>query len=157
TILLSRTYQQSSDADPASVLDKANYACFHLRRLPAEVVVDALSQATGTTEDMEMKGVHWPAEWKAIDAPYTPKNAYVAFMLEQFGKPARNSAAQCDCERDSNASVLQVLSLVNHPRIRQKIADDKGRVAKVLSAESDVDRQLDELFLGALSRLPSDP
>ena len=52
--------------------------------------------------------------------------------------------------------MLQVLSLVNHPRIRQKIADDKGRVAKLLSESSDVERQVDELFLGALSRLPSD-
>ena len=156
TILLSRTYQQSTEADTASVLDRANYACFHPRRLPAEVVIDALSQATGTAEDMEMKSAHWPAEWKTIDVPYPPKNAYVAFMLEQFGKPARNSAAQCDCERDPNASVLQVLALVNHPRIRQKIADPKGRVAKVLSESSDVDRQLDDLFLGSLSRLPTD-
>ena len=156
TILLSRTYQQSTEADPASVIDRANYACFHPRRLPAEVVIDALSQATGSAEDMQMGGAHWPADWKAIDVPYPPKNAYVAFMLEQFGKPARNSAAQCDCERDPNASVLQVLALVNHPRIRQKIADPKGCVAKAMSDSSDVDRQLDDLFLGSLSRLPSD-
>jgi hypothetical protein len=156
TILLSRTYQQKTEADSASVLDRANYACFHPRRLPAEVVIDALSQATGSAEDMEMKSAHWPVEWKTIDLPYPPKNAYVAFMLEQFGKPARNSAAQCDCERDPNASVLQVLALVNHPRIRQKIADPKGRVARAVSESSDVDRQLDDLFLGSLSRLPTD-
>ena len=49
TILNSRTYQQSSEAPPAnSATDRANYAYFYSRRLPAEVLVDALNQATGT-------------------------------------------------------------------------------------------------------------
>ena len=55
TIVLSRTYQQSSAADPASVTDRTNYAFFYYRRLGAEVLLDALNQATDTTEDMDMK------------------------------------------------------------------------------------------------------
>ena len=31
--------------------------------------------------------------------PYMPRNDFVTFMLEQFGRPPRNSAVQCDCER----------------------------------------------------------
>src|SRR5262249_6192901 len=98
---------------------------------------------------------HWRPEWKTIEIPYTPKNAYVTFMLEQFGRPQRNSGVQCDCERDSNASVLQVLSLANHPRIRQKIADDKGHVARILKAQPDNAKRIDELYLLTLSRAPS--
>ena len=40
-ILASRTYQQSAKTNASSRLDTANYASFYLRRLPAEVLVDA--------------------------------------------------------------------------------------------------------------------
>jgi hypothetical protein len=156
TILNSRTYQQSSESSAENRTDRSNYAFFYLRRLPAEVLVDALNHATGVGEDMEMKFYHWRPDWKTVEIPYAPKNAFVTFMLEQFGRPQRNSGVQCDCERDSNASVLQVLSLANHPRIRQKIADDKGHVARILKAHTDDGRRLDEIFLVALCRLPSD-
>src|SRR5207244_8499610 len=155
-ILNSRTYQQSSQASPENRTDRSNYASFYLRRLPAEVLVDALHQATGVGEDMDMKFYHWRPEWKTVEIPYAPKNAYVSFMLEQFGRPQRNSGVQCDCERDANASVLQVLSLANHPRIRQKIADDKGSVARIMKTHVDNDKRIEEVFMTTLTRLPSD-
>lgn len=156
TILTSRTYQQSSEAVAENRTDRSNYAYFYLRRLPAEVLVDALNQATGVSEDMEMKFYHWKPEWKTVEIPYPPKNAFVTFMLEQFGRPQRNSGVQCDCERDSNASVLQVLSIANHPRVRQKIADDKGNVARILKSQTDDAKRIDEVYLVTLGRLPSD-
>jgi hypothetical protein len=156
TILASRTYQQSSQATAANAGDRSNYAFFYYRRLPAEVLVDALSHATGIGEDMDMKFYHWLPGWKAAEIPYPPRNAFVTFMLEQFGRPERNSASQCDCERDSGASVMQVLSLANHPRIRQKIADDKGRVARFMKEHADDGRRIEEVFLAALCRPPSE-
>jgi hypothetical protein len=155
TILTSRTYQQSSTPDPASAADRTNYAFFAYRRLGAEVLLDALNQATGTAEDMDMKFYHWPAKMKAIEVPYPPRNAFVSFMLEQFGRPQRNSAVQCDCERDGGASVQQVLSLANHPRVWQKIADDKGTAARVLKEIDDAAGRVEELFLVTLSRPPT--
>ena len=155
-ILNSRTYQQSSESSAANRTDRSNYAYFYYRRLPAEVLVDALSQATGVAEDMDMKFHHWRPEWRTVEIPYAPKNAYVAFMLEQFGRPQRNSGVQCDCERDSNASVLQVLSLANHPRVRQKIADDKGQVARIMRAHADDGKRIDEIFLATLCRPPNE-
>ena len=127
TILNSRTYQQSSQATAANATDRTNYAYFYYRRLPAEVLLDALSQATGTKEDMEMKFYHWLPQWKTVEIPYPPRNAFVAFMLEQFGRPQRNSASQCDCERDSTASVLQVLSFANHPASGKRSRTKKVR------------------------------
>src|SRR5262249_48621861 len=52
-ILNSRTYQQSSTPAAEAAADRANYAYFALRRLPAEVLLDALNSATGTTEKMD--------------------------------------------------------------------------------------------------------
>jgi hypothetical protein len=159
TILNSRTYQQSSTAPRASAADQANYAYFHYRRLPAEVLVDALNQATGTTEDMKMNGFHWPEKMKVVEVPFVhapsvPRNAFVLFMLEQFGRPARSPTAQCDCERDSSASVLQALGFANHPRVLEKIADGNGQVARIAKTHATDERRLEEIYLVTLSRLP---
>lgn len=164
TILASRAYQQSSLATRANALDQAHYATFRPRRLPAEVMLDALNQVTGTSEKMGMERYHWPADLKAIELPYPPKpfaggdtptNAFVYFMLENFGKPKRNPAVQCDCERDGSATMLQVLSLANHPRVWAKVADPAGTAARVLKELPDDERRIEELYLIALSRLPT--
>jgi hypothetical protein len=153
----SRTYQQSSLATKENEADRANYACFPVRRLGAEVFLDALNTATGTTEKMDMKYYHWPEEIKIVEVPYPPsQNAFVTYILENFGRPKRNAAVQCDCERDGGASVFQVLTLANHPRVWEKIKDANGRVAKLLKEKSDDAARIDELFLATLSRPPAD-
>jgi hypothetical protein len=155
TILASRTYQQSSQASEANRFDRANYAYFYYRRLPAEVLLDALNQATGTAEKMDMDYFHWPKQMRVVEIPYTPRNSFVTFMLEHFGKPKRNAAVQCDCERDGNASVLQVLALANHPRVTQKISDGQGRVARIVKEVADDKQAIEEVFLTALGRPPT--
>ena len=155
TILNSRTYQQATTPAEGSSTDRANYAYAPLRRLPAEVLLDALNVATGTTEKMDMKFFHWPDEVKTIEVPFTPKNPFVSFVLETYGRPKRNSAVQCDCERDGNSSVFQVLTLANHPRVWEKIKDPTGRVAKLAKAPGDNGSKVDELFLATVSRLPT--
>jgi hypothetical protein len=137
-------------------MDHSNFAYFYYRRLGAEVLVDALNQATGTTENMDMKSWNWPDPMKTIEVPFAPRNGFVVFMMEQFGRPTRNSAVQCDCERDANPSVLQVLSFANHPRVRQKIADEKGNAVRILKECTDDHTRIEELFLCVLSRLPDD-
>jgi hypothetical protein len=156
TILTSRTYQQSSMASGDNQFDRANYAYFYFRRHGAEVVLDALNQATGTRENMDMKYYHWPESMRTVEIPYVPRNAFVKFMLEQFGRPQRNSSVQCDCERQGDASMLQVISFANHPRVWQKIADANGRVAAVMKETDDVKERIELLYLGSLSRRPSE-
>jgi len=156
TILASRTYQQSSQPTSANAVDRSNYAYFYYRRLPAEVLLDALNQATGTVENLDMKFNHWPETLKTVEMPFMPKNDFVKFMLDQFGRPARNSAAQCDCEREPGISILQVMSVANHPRVRQKIEDAKGQVARITKEISDENKRIEELFLVTVSRLPDE-
>jgi hypothetical protein len=156
TLLASRTYQQSSRPAPGAAGDRSNYAAFYLRRMPAEVLLDALDQATGTKERMEMEYYHWPEELSAVELPYKPQNSFVTFVLEQFGRPARNSSVQCDCERQGDSSLLQVLALANHPRVRQKIADPAGRVGKLVEGGVDPAAAIEELYLTALGRMPDE-
>lgn len=155
TILNSRTYQQSSTPAKGSESDRTHYAYFPLRRLPAEVMLDALNTATGTTEKMDMKYYHWPDEMKTIEVPYAPKNGFVNFVLETYGRPSRNSAVQCDCERENSASILQVLALANHPQVWLKIRDVNGRVAKLMKEKLDDTQRVELLFLATVSRLPT--
>jgi hypothetical protein len=85
-----------------------------------------------------------------------PKNPFVTFVLETYGRPQRNAAVQCDCERDTSGSIFQVLALANHPRVWEKINAPSGRVAQVLKSERDAAGRIEELFLGSVSRLPTD-
>jgi len=156
TIMLSQAYQRDSQPSAATALDRTNFAYYYFRRLPAEVLLDTIDQATGTSEAMDMKFYHWPEKMRTVEIPYTPKNAYITFMLRQFGRPNRASSVQCDCERDGNASVLQVLSIANHPRIWEKLADPKGHVARIAKEFSSAEEQLTEVFLCTVGRLPAD-
>ncbi|HEX5102979.1 MAG TPA: DUF1553 domain-containing protein, partial [Pirellulaceae bacterium] len=155
-ILTSRTYQQTSQATAENEMDRANYAFFYPRRLPAEVLVDALDQATGTREEFDMQYYHWPKPLRTVEVPYLPRNDFVVFLLEQFGRPPRNSSAQCDCARQVDSSLLQVLAFANHPRVRQKIADPGGRVAQVVQQTEDPPERIRQLYLSTLARLPDD-
>ncbi len=156
TILNSRTYQQSSTPAGGAAADRANYAYFPLRRLPAEVLLDALNSATGTTENMDMKYQHWPETMKTVQVPFLPRNPFVSFVLDTYGRPKRNVAVQCDCEREGSGSIFQVLTLANHPRVWEKINDPAGRAAKLAKVNTDTASKVDELFLATVSRLPTD-
>jgi hypothetical protein len=155
TILTSRTYQQSSEANEHNSADRANYSHFARRRLPAEVFLDALNQATGTRDDLEMKYYHWPENLKTVEVPYMPKNGFVTFVLEQFGRSERNSSVQCDCQRQSEASLLTTLTLANHPKVWQKIADPQGTVARLTKEHAEPAKRVEELYLITVGREPT--
>jgi hypothetical protein len=122
--------------------------------LPAEVMLDALNTATGTTEKMITN--FWPDDIKTVEVPFAPRNPFVAFVLETYGRPTRNSAVQCECEREGASSIFQVLTLANHPRVWDKIRDQKGRVANVMKETTDNAKRVELLFLATVSRLPSE-
>ncbi len=156
TILKSRTYQQASTPAEGAAADRTHYAFFPLRRLPAEVLLDALNTATGTTENMDMKYHHWPETMSTVQVPFLPQNKFVSFVLETYGRPQRNAAVQCDCERDGSGSIFHVLTLANHPRVWEKIREPAGRTAKLLKADGDTGSKIEELYLATLSRLPTE-
>ena len=66
TILSSRTYQQSAQTNATNRGDTTNYASFYLRRLPAEVLVDALNHATGGSETYP-PDLYLPAGTRALE------------------------------------------------------------------------------------------
>jgi len=112
TIANSRTYQTSWKPNETNRLDERNFSRAVPRRLPAEVAVDAVAMATaaasraGTFKE-EIKG-------RAVTVPSTPRNNNLNgsfYALGVFGRSIRES--NCDCDRSSEASLLQTLYLRN--------------------------------------------
>ena len=158
TILASRTYQQSAATNATNRADTTNYASAYLRRLPAEVLVDAVNHATGGIETYPAE-LYLPAGAKAVEVAggtgSDRARASLQYAFSIFGRPMRNPDVQCDCDRDSKPTIVQTLYLANHPAVHQKISNPKGRVAQVLKAVADDEKRVEELFLWVLSRAPT--
>lgn len=157
-ILNSRTYQQSARTNATSKHDTANYASFYLRRLPAEVFVDALNHATLGKETYPPE-LFVPPNALAVEVAGSTggeqKKATLHYAFQIFGRPQRSPDSQCDCERDATVTVVQALFLANHPTIQAKIAAADGRVAKIAKEQPDAKKAIEELYLWTLSRTPT--
>lgn len=161
TILNSRTYQLSSVPNETNRNDTRNYARFALRRLPAEMVIDAINHATGASETFPAE-LRMPPGAKVLDMAGSmpndtrdPKASALAYALKIFGRPVRNVEVQCDCERENNVSMVQTIYLVNHPGVREKISRPGGRIAEIVRTHTEDGRRVDEAFLWVLGRMPS--
>jgi hypothetical protein len=159
TILRSRTYQQSAKTNATNRTDTTNYASAYLRRLPAEVLVDALNQATDGSETYPPE-LYLPAGVRAMEvagsAGTERAQATLRYAFQIFGRPTRATDGQCDCERDVKPTIVQTLYLANHPAVQQKIASPRGRVAQIIKDVAEDGKRIDELYLWALSRTPTD-
>jgi hypothetical protein len=123
-ILNSQTYQTSGVPNESNQDDDQNFSHFYAKRLPAEVLLDAISQATGVDES-------FPGQPRGTRALQLWDNRLPSYFLEIFGRPPRNSP--CECGRSSEPTMAQALHLTNAPEVESKIASDDGRVAKLLS------------------------
>lgn len=147
TITNSRAYQAAIDTNEWNEDDHINFSHQMPRRLSAEELQDALFIATGSRPDFPEVPEDTLAQ--QLPDPHIGKDGF----LDLFGRPQRESA--CECERRSDLSLPQALNLVNGGDIATAIADPKGVVAKLITSGV-TDRQLiEELYLGALSRMPT--
>lgn len=148
TIVSSRTYQLSYHANEWNADDESNFSHASPRRLTAEELYDGLYIATGTKPYLK----ELPKDFTAEQFP-DPSFGKGGF-LDLFGRPERQTS--CECERRSDVSLVQALNLINGSTIADAVADEHGRVARLV-LKSSTDRQLvEELYLAALGR-PPDP
>ncbi|HZK81660.1 MAG TPA: DUF1549 and DUF1553 domain-containing protein [Humisphaera sp.] len=144
-IAASRVYQSSSKPNATNEQDEQNYSRALFKRLPAEVLLDAISQTTGIGE--KFSGV--PSGERAIQLWDSDVHHY---FLKLFGRPIRKTA--CECERNVGASVSQILHLMNGSEIQAKLSHESGTVAKLVRTIPDNGKLVDELYLTFLSRPP---
>ncbi len=146
-IVLSQTYQASSATLPANASERRFYSHFYARRLPAEVLHDAVSQVTGVPESF----AGYPLGMKAIQLPDPGVDSY---FLSLFGRPVRTTA--CACERLGDVTLPQLLHLQNGDWIEPKLRVPQGRLNTLLKELPDNNAAIEELFLTILSRLPNE-
>ncbi len=162
TILMSRTYQTSSQPTEANKADRRNFAYYYLRRPMTEVLIDAVNQATGAQEKFPAN-LFLPDGTKAVEVPGPTRgpnggekeSASLSFAFQALGRPARNAQTLCDCERESSATMVGSLFLANHPQLHQKITAADGRLAQVMKEIVKDEARIDELYLITLSRFPT--
>jgi Protein of unknown function (DUF1549)/Protein of unknown function (DUF1553)/Bacterial Ig-like domain (group 2) len=145
SILSSGTYQRSSATRPSNATDQKFYSHYIARRLPAEVLLDALSDATGVPENFD----GYPLGMRAVQVPDPGANS--AF-LRMFGRSERTTS--CACERNGDVTLPQLLHLQNNSKLLDKRTHPDGWLAKSLKANADNETVTRQLFLRTLSREP---
>lgn len=143
----SRTYAHASEALAENLDDRRSYSRFYPKRLPAEVLLDAVDTVTGSATVF----AGMPPGTRAVALPDTGFDSY---FLSVFGQPQSTTA--CECERSQEANLAQSLHLLNSQEIQAKLAADTGRAAR-LAAEASAgdDAAIEQLYQLALARLPS--
>ena len=120
----SRTYQTSWVPNEANRLDERNFSHSIPRRMPAEVAYDALQQATSSNSEVDKIRV----ASRAIALPSAGRRSQnrgtTGYALTIFGRSIRES--NCDCDRTSEASLLQTIYLQNDKDVQALIDRDRG-------------------------------
>lgn len=147
TILQSRAWQASSIASDGNTADSANthFCRYSTKRLTAEQLADAVDFATGTQE----KYVGLPLGTRAIQLP---DSAVRSYLLDVFGRPARQIT--CECERTVKPNIAQALHLLNGDFLNKKIAEPTGRVEKIIKQKTDKTKAIEEIYMVTLGRAP---
>ena len=126
-ILNSDAYQRSWKPNETNKNDKTNFSKMAIRRLPAEVVADAINQATATRSrilDLTFSSINRTIGPDAMNR----KNKSVTSMtyaLNVFGKPER--AENCDCERSDDPTLLQAIFTRNDPSLNSMVEGNNRR------------------------------
>ncbi len=147
-ICKSATYQRSIAVNRWNEDDDINYSHAVARRLPAEVMYDAVMRSAGSTS--RLPGL--PPGFRAAQLLDSGASLPSGF-LEQFGRPPRESA--CECERTTGVMLGPVMTLVNGPTIAEALNDPNNAITKLVRSESSDARVVEEIFYRFLCRPPT--
>lgn len=144
-ICKSETYQQSIETNDWNADDDRNYSHALPRRLPAEVLFDAIHMVTGSQAKIPGQAPGTRAASLADADAGLPDG-----FLNNLGRPPRESA--CECERSSELRLGSVMALVSGPTLGTAISDQNNSIRQLVR-EIDSDQELvEELFLRVLNR-----
>jgi hypothetical protein len=146
-IAASRTYQLSATPNATNERDERNFSRGYFKRPDAEVLCDMISQALGVPEKFQGS----PGITRAVQLWDSKARSD---FLKLFGRPARVTA--CDCERTREPSVSQVLNLLNSADLQAKLTHEAGTVARLVRAQSNDAKLVEELYLTFFARRPSE-
>jgi hypothetical protein len=153
-ILNSNTYQLSSMPRFKNPKAEANFANYPLRRLDAEVLIDAVNKITGTS-DLYTSPIPEPFTYipQNLPAIAIADGSITSPFLALFGRSAR--ATGMENERDNKPVPAQSLHMLNSSHIQLKL-EQSIKLRAIFESGRKPREILDELYLTVLSRLPTD-
>jgi len=154
-ILKSKTYQRNCIPNTDSSLAERNFAFYPLRRLDAEVLIDAINQVTGSgekyTSNIPEPFSHIPEELRTIALA---DGSVTSPFLTLFGRSPRETGLFC--ERGSEPTAAQRLHLLNSSHIQRKLLEGRKLLATLRERGKNPRELTDTLFLAILSRYPTE-
>ncbi len=145
-ICTSMTYQRSTKVNETNASDKKNFSHAQVRRVRAEVLLDAISQITETPN--KFQGL--PLGARAVQIA---DGAVSNYFLTTFGRAKRESV--CSCEVKMEPTLSQALHLMNGDAVNDRIRQGKV-VAKLIEAKKSDREIVEDLYLRVFGRLPLD-
>jgi hypothetical protein len=145
-ICTSRTYQLATRTNETNESDTRNFSHASLRRLRAEVLLDAISQATDTSD--KFRGL--PAGARAVQISDGNTSTY---FLTTFGRAKRETVCSCEVVMEPNLS--QALHLLNGSTVQGKIQQG-GLLDRRLKEGVAPLAILEELYVRTLTRKPTE-
>ena len=147
TIANSSTYQLSSEANATNQNDNVFYSKYIVKRLPGEVILDAMSQVTGVPSSF----AGYPMGTRAMQLPDVRVQSQ---FLSSFGRPER---IICDAgERSVDPSIAQALHVINGVTLNKKLSAPGGALAMLQKLGLSDARVMEHLILAAFGRYPTE-
>ena len=147
-IVSSETYQRSWRPNETNREDLHNYSRAIPRRIPAEIIYDAMKQATAKTDQLEEVRTNL----KRRGTGHLSMRMAGTHAMKVFGKPDR--AINCDCERVNQPTLLQSIFLQNDPLVRMRL-EYSGWISELSESDSnDVSDVINKAWLRTVNRLP---
>jgi hypothetical protein len=147
TIMRSATYQTSSRPLKENVDDDKYGSHFVIRRLPAEVLLDAYSQVAQVPEKFD----GYPVGMRGMQLPDTAVKSY---FLTAFGRPVRQQTRES--ERTAVPTVTQALHIINGETLNNKLRAPGNAIDMLVRLGFSDEQIVDYLYLASLSRHPTD-
>jgi Protein of unknown function (DUF1553)/Protein of unknown function (DUF1549) len=143
----SRVYQLDSEPNGENLRDRKCYSRNYPKRLSAEQILDAVDQVTLTATTFDAM----PDRTRAISLP---DSSFRSYFLTVFGRPDATTA--CECERANDSTLAQSLHFANSKELIAKLAEANGLPTSLANRTTTHEERLQELYLRAFSRKPSE-
>ncbi len=146
-IVTSETYQRTSITNESNESDSRNFSRAIVRRVRAEVLLDAISQVTNRPN--KFQGL--PVGARAVQIA---DGAISTYFLTTFGRASRTTV--CSCEVKMEPTLSQALHLMNGDAVHSNIQAG-GVINKLINEEKKTDKEIvEELYLRCFGRFPTE-
>ncbi len=145
----SKTYQLAATLNESNKFDDRFFSHADLRRLRADVLFDALSQALEKKVNFRRSS----SDRALVMFEGGRRDNYNSYFFETFGQARRESV--CICEDRKEATLSQALHLINGQTIDMALQRNPTLIPRLIKEIDSPEKIIESLYIRTLSRLPS--